>query len=63
MQKKPPYNINQFSENANSPDMIIRPPQPLLDLQYNSRDQNILVGGMSNGQVINGSLITFGIYF
>ncbi|CAG4950396.1 unnamed protein product [Colias eurytheme] len=38
-------------ENANAPDLIIKPPQPLLDLQYNPRDQHILVGGMLNGQV------------
>ncbi|KAL0822625.1 hypothetical protein ABMA28_004658 [Loxostege sticticalis] len=38
-------------ENANAPELAIKPPQPLLDLQYNQRDQNILVGGMLNGQV------------
>ncbi|XP_038206182.1 dynein intermediate chain 3, ciliary [Zerene cesonia] len=38
-------------ENANAPDLIIEPTQPLLDLQYNPRDQHILVGGMLNGQV------------
>ncbi|XP_023946165.2 dynein intermediate chain 3, ciliary [Bicyclus anynana] len=38
-------------ENANAPELIISPPQPLLDLQYNPRDQHILVGGMMNGQV------------
>ncbi|XP_047503605.1 dynein intermediate chain 3, ciliary [Pieris napi] len=38
-------------ENANAPELVIKPPQPLLDLQYNPRDQHILVGGMSNGQV------------
>ncbi|CAK1556188.1 unnamed protein product [Leptosia nina] len=38
-------------ENANAPELIIKPPQPLLDLQYNPRDQHILVGGMLNGQV------------
>ncbi|KAI5645454.1 dynein intermediate chain 3, ciliary [Phthorimaea operculella] len=38
-------------ENANAPELVIKPPQPLLDLQYNARDPNILVGGMMNGQV------------
>ncbi|XP_050671885.1 dynein axonemal intermediate chain 2 [Leptidea sinapis] len=38
-------------ENANAPELIIKPPHPLLDLQYNPRDQHTLVGGMSNGQV------------
>nr|XP_037869838.1 dynein intermediate chain 3, ciliary isoform X2 [Bombyx mori] len=47
---------SQFSyiwdiENANAPELVIKPPQPLLDLQYNPRDQHILVGGMMNGQV------------
>ncbi|KAI8426344.1 hypothetical protein MSG28_005197 [Choristoneura fumiferana] len=37
-------------ENANAPELTIKPTQPLLDLQYNPRDQNILVGGMLNGQ-------------
>ncbi|CAG5025617.1 unnamed protein product [Parnassius apollo] len=38
-------------ENANAPELKIKPPQPLLDLQYNPRDQHTLVGGMMNGQV------------
>ncbi|XP_045483945.1 dynein axonemal intermediate chain 2 [Pieris rapae] len=38
-------------ENANAPELVVKPPQPLLDLQYNPRDQHILVGGMLNGQV------------
>ncbi|CAG9087823.1 unnamed protein product [Plutella xylostella] len=38
-------------ENANAPELIIKPPQPLLDLQYNPRDQHTLVGGLLNGQV------------
>ncbi|CAG9561133.1 unnamed protein product [Danaus chrysippus] len=38
-------------ENANAPELTITPPQPLLDLQYNPRDQHILVGGLMNGQV------------
>ena len=41
----------KFSENANAPELTISPPQPLLDLQYNPRDQHILVGGLMNGQV------------
>ncbi|XP_045451062.1 dynein axonemal intermediate chain 2 [Melitaea cinxia] len=38
-------------ENANAPELVIVPPQPLLDLQYNPRDQHILAGGLMNGQV------------
>ncbi|XP_013190497.2 dynein intermediate chain 3, ciliary [Amyelois transitella] len=47
---------SQFSyiwdiENANAPELAIKPPQPLLDLIYNPRDQHTLIGGMMNGQV------------
>ncbi|XP_045536174.1 dynein axonemal intermediate chain 2 [Papilio machaon] len=38
-------------DNANAPELTIKSPQPLLDLQYNPRDQHTLVGGMLNGQV------------
>ncbi|XP_049873987.1 dynein intermediate chain 3, ciliary [Pectinophora gossypiella] len=38
-------------ENANAPELIVKPPHPLLDFQYNPRDQHTLVGGMMNGQV------------
>ncbi|XP_068618703.1 dynein intermediate chain 3, ciliary [Battus philenor] len=38
-------------ENANVPELTVKPPHPLLDLQYNPRDQHTLVGGMMNGQV------------
>ncbi|RVE54189.1 hypothetical protein evm_001016 [Chilo suppressalis] len=49
--RSPQFSYIWDIENANAPEMIIRPPQPLLDLQYNPRDQNILIGGMFNGQV------------
>ncbi|CAH0603561.1 unnamed protein product [Chrysodeixis includens] len=38
-------------ENATSPETTIVPPCPLLDLQYNPKDINILAGGLMNGQV------------
>ncbi|GBP15411.1 Dynein intermediate chain 3, ciliary [Eumeta japonica] len=38
-------------ENANAPELILKPPHPLLDLQYNPRDQHTLVGGFLSGQV------------
>ncbi|XP_050361586.1 dynein axonemal intermediate chain 2-like [Nymphalis io] len=38
-------------ENANYPDIIITPPAALLDLQFNPRDHNVLIGGLMNGQV------------
>ncbi|KAM3955366.1 LOW QUALITY PROTEIN: dynein intermediate chain 3, ciliary-like [Aphomia sociella] len=38
-------------ENANNPEVTIRGPVPLLDLQFNPRDHNLLAGGLMNGQV------------
>ncbi|CAG9567629.1 unnamed protein product [Danaus chrysippus] len=38
-------------ENANYPISTLIPPAPLLDLQFNPRDQNTLIGGIMNGQV------------
>ncbi|XP_026316766.1 dynein intermediate chain 3, ciliary [Hyposmocoma kahamanoa] len=38
-------------ENANAPELVMKSLSPLLDLQYNPRDQHTLVGGMVNGQV------------
>ncbi|XP_059050189.1 dynein intermediate chain 3, ciliary-like [Achroia grisella] len=38
-------------ENANFPEVVIHPTVPLLDLQFNPRDQNVLAGGLINGQV------------
>lgn len=49
--------MNKITENANAPELTITPPQPLLDLQYNPRDQHILVGGLMNGQVSLYSII------
>lgn len=40
-----------FAENANAPELVIKPPQPLLDLIYNPRDPHLIIGGMMNGQV------------
>ncbi|KAM3966307.1 LOW QUALITY PROTEIN: dynein axonemal intermediate chain 2 [Aphomia sociella] len=49
--RAPQYSYIWDIENANAPELTIKPPQPLLDLQYNPRDQHTLVGGMMNGQV------------
>lgn len=38
-------------ENANCPLTVIKPPCPLLDIQYNPRDHNTMAGGLINGQV------------
>ncbi|XP_022112334.2 dynein axonemal intermediate chain 2 isoform X1 [Pieris rapae] len=38
-------------ENANDPEVALVPPVPLLDLQFNPRERNILAGGLLNGQV------------
>ncbi|CAH0726408.1 unnamed protein product, partial [Brenthis ino] len=38
-------------ENANYPEVVLTPPAALLDLQFNPRDHNTLIGGMMNGQV------------
>jgi dynein intermediate chain 2, axonemal len=38
-------------ENANSPEVTLRPPCTVLDLKYNPRDANTLAGGLINGQV------------
>ncbi|XP_028026700.1 dynein intermediate chain 3, ciliary-like [Bombyx mandarina] len=38
-------------ENANQPEVTFTPPCPLLDLIYNPRDQNLMAGGLVNGQV------------
>lgn len=38
-------------ENANSPETTIVPPCPLLDLQFNPKETNVLAGGLMNGQV------------
>ncbi|KAJ0181519.1 hypothetical protein K1T71_002241 [Dendrolimus kikuchii] len=38
-------------ENANFPEVTIKPPCSLLDLQYNARDPTVLAGGLMNGQV------------
>ncbi|CAG9136387.1 unnamed protein product [Plutella xylostella] len=36
--------------NANSPETVITPPSPLLDLQF-TKETNVLIGGMMNGEV------------
>lgn len=38
-------------ENPNKIDETLYPPSPLIDLQWSSRDSNVLIGGLMNGQV------------
>ena len=38
-------------ENANQPERTLMPPCPVLDLQYNPKDANVLAGGLMNGNV------------
>uniref|UniRef100_A0A2A4JH19 Uncharacterized protein n=1 Tax=Heliothis virescens TaxID=7102 RepID=A0A2A4JH19_HELVI len=38
-------------ENSNLPETTITPPCPLLDLQYNPKDVNVLAGGLMDGGV------------
>ncbi|XP_047042151.1 dynein intermediate chain 3, ciliary-like [Helicoverpa zea] len=38
-------------ENSNMPETTITPPCPLLDLQYNPKDVNVLAGGLMDGGV------------
>lgn len=38
-------------ENPNTPNLILKPPVPMVCLEYNLKDPNSLVGGMLNGQV------------
>ncbi|KAI5644748.1 dynein intermediate chain 3, ciliary [Phthorimaea operculella] len=40
-------------ENANSPQVILDPVHPMFDLQFSLRDINLLIGGISTGQVIH----------
>ncbi|VVD01109.1 unnamed protein product [Leptidea sinapis] len=38
-------------ENANNPEIVLTPSCPLVDLQFNGREREILAGGLMNGQV------------
>lgn len=38
-------------DNPNGPLLTLEPPCPILDLQYNPRDVNVLAGALMNGQV------------
>ncbi|KAF9802987.1 hypothetical protein SFRURICE_012232 [Spodoptera frugiperda] len=49
--RNPQYSYIWDIENANAPELVIKPPQPLLDLIYNPRDPHLIIGGMMNGQV------------
>lgn len=40
-----------FAENPNKPQMILAPPIPIVCLEYNPKDSNVLVSGMFSGQV------------
>lgn len=41
----------EFIENPNTPSMTLKPVCPILTLEYNSKDSNILVSGLTTGQV------------
>ncbi|KAF9408523.1 hypothetical protein HW555_011833 [Spodoptera exigua] len=49
--RNPQYSYIWDIENANAPELVIKAPQPLLDLIYNPRDPHLIIGGMMNGQV------------
>lgn len=49
--RSPFYSYIWDVERANEPDITIIPPCPLVDLQYNARDHNVIAGGLINGQV------------
>ncbi|NXD62050.1 DNAI2 protein, partial [Eolophus roseicapillus] len=38
-------------ENSNKPEMVLKPPSPLVTLEYNPKDSFVLVGGCYNGQM------------
>lgn len=40
-----------YLENPNTPCMILKPVCPILALEYNPKDSNILISGMTTGQV------------
>lgn len=40
-----------FLENPNIPLLVFKPPIPMVNLEYNQKDPNSLVSGMTTGQV------------
>ncbi|KFQ56416.1 Dynein intermediate chain 2, axonemal, partial [Nestor notabilis] len=38
-------------ENSNKPELVLKPPSPLVTLEYNPKDSYVLVGGCYNGQL------------
>ncbi|KAM5149126.1 LOW QUALITY PROTEIN: dynein axonemal intermediate chain 2 [Callospermophilus lateralis] len=38
-------------ENPNRPEMVLKPPSPLVTLEYNPKDSHVLLGGCYNGQI------------
>ena len=39
------------SENPNTPETTLTPSSPLITLEYNPKDVNVLLGGCYNGQI------------
>ncbi|XP_026738422.1 dynein intermediate chain 2, axonemal-like isoform X2 [Trichoplusia ni] len=48
-------------ENPNYPESVLAPPCPMLDLQYNPKDIQVLAGGLINGQVCTWDLRQKGV--
>ncbi|XP_049625909.1 LOW QUALITY PROTEIN: dynein axonemal intermediate chain 2 [Suncus etruscus] len=38
-------------DNPNKPEMTLKPPSPLVTLEYNPKDSHVLLGGCYNGQI------------
>lgn len=38
-------------ENPNRPELTLKPPSPLVTLEYNPKDSHVLLGGCYNGQI------------
>nr|XP_040124617.1 dynein intermediate chain 2, axonemal [Ictidomys tridecemlineatus] len=38
-------------ENPNRPEIVLKPPSPLVTLEYNPKDSHVLLGGCYNGQI------------
>lgn len=43
--------IEMFSENPNTPLLNLKPPSPIICLEYNPKDSTSLVAGFHSGQV------------
>ncbi|KAM4824546.1 dynein axonemal intermediate chain 2 [Urocitellus parryii] len=39
-------------ENPNRPEIVLKPPSPLVTLEYNPKDSHVLLGGCYNGQIV-----------